>query len=687
MAMRLSGLVSGMDTEAVVAQLMQAHRLKTNKVQNKITTTEWKQEKWSALNSKIYALYTGSLSKLRMQGSFAVKKASSSNANKVDVTAGANAPEGNHLLKVKQLASSQFVTGSRLGVDNKGNQISTSTKLTDLGFEASEGTTVHIKNGEKQVNLDIRENTTVGEFVNSLKNAGLNTNYDTVQKRFFISSKGSGVENAFEISTSSTSLVSKKNDIRNFVNYDSLSSADKKKLDGYLNEYLNGALIDTDREALEGKIFEFKYNEIKAGYIEGYMNNQGNIDRVTAEVELELRTELDLEPGDTLDQDLLDARVKDKLTQEAETKAFEELEVYKAWASGEDIEIEADNVYKVAAEDLRPLMVSYKLAAENPETIGQSGNLSALGLGEITLNEDGTTSISGNPDAVLVQATDAIVIYNGAELTGSSNNFSVNGLTLTLKGITAGLDTEGTGDDEVISISVAGNTEAVYDMVKDFVKTYNELLKEMNDAYNADTARGYDPLTEDERAAMTEEQIEKWEAKIKDSLLRRDNTLGGLINVLRSTLNEGVTINGKTLSLSSLGITTQSYAEKGLLHINGDADDKTVSVLENKLMEALTNNPDEVMGVITKLADNLYSSLMDKMKSSSLSSALTVYNDKEMTKTLSNYKSDLAKMEAKLADIENRYFKQFAAMETAMARMNSQSSALMSMLGMNNNQN
>ena len=72
------------------------------------------------------------------------------------------------------------------------------------------------------------------------------------------------------------------------------------------------------------------------------------------------------------------------------------------------------------------------------------------------------------------------------------------------------------------------------------------------------------------------------------------------------------------------------------------------------------------------------------MKSTTLSSALTVYNDKEMTKTLTGYKSDLTKLETKLADIENRYFKQFAAMETAMSKINSQSSALMSMLGMSN---
>ena len=67
----------------------------------------------------------------------------------------------------------------------------------------------------------------------------------------------------------------------------------------------------------------------------------------------------------------------------------------------------------------------------------------------------------------------------------------------------------------------------------------------MNEAYNAESARGYDPLTEEERETMTEEQIKKWEDRIKDSLLRRDDTLGGLINALRSTLSEPITVNGR----------------------------------------------------------------------------------------------------------------------------------------------
>lgn len=673
MAMRLSGLISGMDTEAVVAKLMDAHRLKTTRVQNKITTTEWKQEKWANLNAKIYALYTDQLSKLRMQGSYAVKKAASSNTNKVDVIAGSNAPEGTHLIKIKQLASSQFVTGAKLETDKNGNQVSLSTKLVDLGFDATQGTTIHIKTANKEVGLEVRESTTLGDLINSLKNAGLNANYDSGQKRLFISSKASGVENAFEISTSSSEQVQEKNIIRDFLGYDSLSSSDKSKVDGYLKSYLTG-----DKNEIGGKLLEIKHQQVRTKYINDYMANEANIAAVTPEVEQKLRE--DLEEGEELDDKVLQAAIKDRLRQDAEVAAAAE---FDAWKNNE---AEEDNVFLVAEGELDLLLTEY--ANANNQQVNQTGILANLGLGEIVKNEEGIVEMSGSPlGGVLVKASDAIVIYNEAELTGSSNNFSVNGLTFTLKGITAGLDNEIAEDDETISISVSGNTEAVYDMIKDFVTTYNELLKEMNDAYNAESARGYDPLTDEERELMTEEQIKKWEDKIKNSLLRRDNTLGGLINVLRSTLNEGVTVNGKTYSLSSFGITTQSYSEKGLLHISGDEDFAKVAGQDNKLMDALTNNPEEAMLVMTKLADNLYSALMDKMKSSSLSSALTVYNDKEMAKTLTNYKSDLAKMESRLLEIEEKYYRQFVAMETAMARMNSQSSALMSMLGMTNNQN
>jgi flagellar hook-associated protein 2 len=590
----------------------------------------------------------------------------------VEVTAANTAPEGTHIIKVKQLASAQFITGAKVGKDNNGNDINMNTKLVDLGFDASQGTTIHIEhknNTGKNIDLEIRSNTTIGDFINSLKSAGLNANFDTVQKRFFISSKNSGEENAFTIRTSSTELVKDRNAIRDFLGYDSLSTADKSKVDEYLKTYLNDNLTEDDKNTLKVKLFEFSHKQLRTKYIDDYMKekseDQTYMDSITQQIREEL--EAGLGEDETLEEDVLEAAVKDKLRQDAEIAATNEFEDWKSNVASDT------NVFKMAEGELENLLNDY--TTDNNESISQSGSLSKLGLGEI-IEQDGELKIIGDSGAVLVKAADAVVVYNRAELTGSSNNFSVNGLTLTLKAVTAA--------DETISLSVAGNTQAVYDMVKDFVKSYNELLKEMNEAYNAKSSRGYDPLTDEEKDAMTDDQITKWEDRIKDSLLRRDNTLGGLISAFRSSLSESVTYNGKTYSLASFGITTHNYTEKGILHIQGDEDDSAVATMENKLMEALNEDPDAVMAVISKLSDKLYSSLMDKMKTSSLSSALTVYNDKEISKTLTNYKSDLKRLEDKLQKIEDRYYKQFAAMESIMAQMNAQSSSLMSLFGMGN---
>lgn len=641
MPMRLSGLASGMDTEAIVEQLMKAHRLKATKIENKITTTEWKQEKWKELNSKIYSFYTNQLSKMRLQSTFMTKKAVSSNENKVSVTAGTNAPEGTHRIKIEQLASAQYVTGAKIEKSN----VSLDTKLSDLGFDLSKGIAIEINTGDgKTKKLEVKSDATLGDFVNTLKSAGLNASFDTTHNRLFISSKSSGKDYGFTITTSSSTSVKNKNVIREFLGYDSFTSAEKNRIDNYLDQYLNDNLTADDRSKIKESILEVK----KESYISEYMNNPDNVH------DAETKVRDAIIDGEPLSDEEFNAKVQEQLKQDAEA-------AYNSWKSSNEA-------------TLGTLLDKYLSEGNDPVVTGDN-SLVNLGLGNITYGADGKAKIEGNTKAGIVSASDAIVKYNDAEFTSSSNNLTINGLTLNLKDETA--------PDEEIKITVSGNTEAVYNTIKDFIKTYNELLSELNKAYYADSARGFDPLTDEQKASMTEEQIKKWEDKIKDALLRRDDTVGSLINMFRSTLNENVEVNGKKYALSSFGIASQNYSEKGILHISGDADDMAVALSDNKLMEALTNDPDTVAAVFNELASKLYSSLMDRMKSTTLSSALTVYNDKELDKTLTNYKSDLKKMEAKLTDLENRYYKQFAAMESALSSLNSQSSYLSSLFGSN----
>jgi len=324
---------------------------------------------------------------------------------------------------------------------------------------------------------------------------------------------------------------------------------------------------------------------------------------------------------------------------------------------------------------------AFTLTADTPS------ELVNLGLSEITKTTapDGSlVSVNAGSNVALVQPKDAKYNYNGVDFTSSSNNISVNGLSITLKGLTKGADTSDTSDDVPISLNVTKDVKTVYDMVKSFITSYNALLKEMNTNYYADSARSYEPLTDDDKEKMSEEEIKKWETKIKDSLLRRDDTLGSLATVMRTRLSGSVTVGGKSYSLSSFGIATSAdYTEKGLLHIDGDESDSLVSGNADKLMAALNEDPDTVAEVLTQLAGNLYSELSKNMGGTSLRSALTFYNDKEIKNTLSDYNDELKTMERKLQEMEDRYYKQFSAMETALAKMNSQSASLASMLGTN----
>ena len=229
-----------------------------------------------------------------------------------------------------------------------------------------------------------------------------------------------------------------------------------------------------------------------------------------------------------------------------------------------------------------------------------------------------------------------------------------------------------------VSISVTKDVSGIYDTIKDFISEYNSILKEMNTKYNASSAKDYDVLTDEQKEAMSDDEVEKWEDKIKDSLLRRDDTLSSLISSFRDNMSGTITASdGKRYALSSIGISTSAdYAEGGLLHIKGDEDDSEYADETNKLEELLNKDPDLVMEVFSGLASNLYDDLFKKMGKTSMSSALTFYNDVEMNSQLSDYKDEIKKWDSKLSTMEERYYSQFTAMEKALASLNSQSNSL-----------
>lgn len=332
-----------------------------------------------------------------------------------------------------------------------------------------------------------------------------------------------------------------------------------------------------------------------------------------------------------------------------------------------------------------------------------------------------TVGLSKEGGASIVDAQDSEIELNGAKFTSANNTYTVNGLTIDCLAET--------GNSE-ISITTSVDTQSMYDQVKSFLSQYNSLMKEMYSLYNADSAKGYEPLTDSEKDQMTDTEVEKWEEKIKAALLRRDDTLDGIMSTMKNAMSTSYYIyngnavtydsdkqyykcngnaiknsdgsyvtsasqlklwasaNGaKKYSLSSFGIKTEAYAtmtansSHDAYHIDGDADDSVSKNNSDVLLNMLSSDPDTVSSFMKQLTSGLYSAIDTKMKSvKGLSSSYTIYNDIEMAREYSDYTDTISKWEDKLTDLEDSYYKKFAAMESALASLQSQSSSLSSLL-------
>ncbi|MCI8291665.1 MAG: flagellar filament capping protein FliD [Clostridia bacterium] len=744
MPIRMTGLNSGLDTESIIAALMSAQRTKQTKVENKRTKLEWKKEQWASLNTKIYNFYTNSLSKMRMASTYMTKAATSSNNSKVTAKATTAAATGSYSVVVKQVASAQKVTSGKLKgavvKDDDGNLVkdengkvkteaaTSKTKLKDLdgaGFEP--GTQIKVAAGNKTVFLEVGDDTTISDFVGKLNDAGLTASFDEKQQRFFISSSKSGADNKFTI-TSATMDQNQQDAtkaLKDLIGYDSLSAANKNTADSIMAGLQTGKSVDdvieklttlandySDKEA-KRKATELYTAEAKASVLDGFDDEvrkslkQEDSYTVTDDDRIKYLKDkgfkLDTSDGKTQADALKEA--KDKYADKEAAKLIKkddyktkienalsnglsqsDIDAVKTNIANSGVTLDPDTDYTFDNRMDRTLEVNKNIDAAAKEysakmngflsgdDAGDGKALAALGLEKVNGTEHKEDTTNGTGMAVIA-AADTQIEYNGATLTSDTTNITVAGLELNILSKTA--------DNEVINISVTNDSSGVYDTIKEFVSEYNALLKEMNTFYNAGSANDYDVLSDEEKDAMSESEVEKWEGKIKDSLLRRDSTLGAIVSSFKNNMMGTYTSSdGKKYALSSIGImTSKDYKEGGLLHILGDEDDSEYADKKNVLKSMLDENPDAVVGVLTSLTETLYSDLQKKMSATKMSSALTFYNDKEMSSQLSDYKDEISKWQSRLDEMEDKYYKQFSAMETALANLQSQQNSLASMLG------
>ncbi len=768
MAIKLSGMISGMDTDAMIDELVKAYSVRKDSYVKEQKALEYKQDAWKEMNSKIYKLFSGKMSSMRFSSAYSVKTVKASNESKVTVSGSSSAVNGTQELKITNLAKSGYLTGGVVGTGIKGD-----SKLSELGVSATGGN-ITLKVNGKNTTIEVKGDMTVNSLVAKLKDAGVNASFDENNQRFFISSKNSGKDNDFSLNGDNAAGT----DVLNKLGLYTVSSTDISAYQAFIDGAdadKNGVITDAENEAyltafakdeyLDSLVSEYvKTLEADKAAVTGDIDAENkkiaeakdyiSFSKLSADEQTEKMTKLDekiealktkiTEAGGTLvdtegeeesaeiagykeelknlqkqydtydsiskgvegyavkdfEDDIADseARIKggtlsdgtvvvENESLNAKVEAFDEqIKDAKSYTSATITDAEkflTDNGMTVnySSTKYEDILQKYKdklayanemvdaYAEYNSESTSAADKEELAKKLGISTNENGPTRIVGE---------DAEIYLNGAKFESNTNVFQINGLT-----ITAQAETD---DDETISVTTATDVDGIYNMVKDFFKEYNEVMKAMEEAYNAASAGDYEPLTDEEMEAMTDKQIEKWETKVKDAVLRRDSTLSGIINLLKTNMMKSFDVNGEKLSLSSFGIKTLGYFnagdnEKGLYHIDGDADDSAVSGNTDKLKAAIASDPERFVSFFSQLTQNVYMELNRKMSSSTLSSAYTVYNDKYMKQQYDRYDDKISDWEDKVDAIREKYEKQFASMETALSQLQSNSSYLSSMLG------
>jgi len=699
MPIRLSGMVSGMDTESLVTALVSGYQLKKDNLVKAQTKLSWKQEKWKTMNTSIYSFYSGKLSAARFSKAYSLKKSTVSNSSVATVTASSSAVAGDQTLKVKELASSGYLTGGE--VTNKSDstsKITGSSKLSAITNKTSGQGSVTLSVDGKSTNIELTDDMTVNQFLVKLKDAGVQASFDEANQRFFISSKTSGKDGDFSLVANDTAGRDSLYELGLYTD-DKTSTAEYTKWAGYYNDTdgtYTSALDDIINSAYESNKISFDtvaqeklaaYSKASAtvdSFNTKYMSDTG----VTAEdnAKAQLAALISKGKGGDDNSDFDESKLTDK-----------EKENYKTLKS----DIDNYNTAKQSMEDLKDYVnIEVKDGKTTVSALKETD--SAAGVANIAaktaerntkIKAELTTQYQNKAKSSydMINAAhefskgasrkvgqDSEIELNGATFTSNSNNYSINGITIQV--------TAKTKDDEQVTITTDTDVDAIYKSIKDMFTDYNKLIKSMDEAYNADSSKGYEPLTDDEKSAMTDDEVEKWETKIKDSLLRKDDTLSSIINTMKNDMASSITINGKSYALSSFGIATQGYFasgenEKGVYHIDGDSDDSVTSGNDDKLRAAIAGDPETVVSFFSQLFSKVYTDLGNKMATSSVSSAYTVYNDKQMNKQYSEYTTKISAAESKITTWEDYYYSKFSAMESALSKLNSQTSSMSGLFG------
>ncbi len=721
----VSGMVSGIDTESLVKSMLSNVQNKIDKQNQQKQQLEWKQELYRSVitdindfQNKYFNLTSNS--SLRLVATYnSMKTETSSKA--VSVTAGSNAVDGEFKMQVARLASKTSVDSNKA---NLGGISTSATSGKADNFEYSRSVNIKVGSNEISVDLSGATDADIASRINTAAaNAGLSGNLvsiDSTTKELTFnatdnieisgSTAGMAILGLSGTAKSSAAKDANGNDIagqyelkssgfnENFAKPGAVNGNVDITLDGVTKSFAiteGEGMADLAKKVESAFGSSVKFNQDASGKWNISVDGKGR--QLTVSANADTMEAIGFDKGTTrLSNQLLRTDTIGKVGIGTPGDSTTE---YSFKINGEEIKYTAEDTISSIINKVNSSNAGVTLAYDDlRDKFSLTSNSTGSGFG-IDIQDDtmgifskfGFAMNGGSLDQTTVtEGQNAVVNINGATVERASNEFTYNGLTLSLKSTTGNYELDANGNfvensdgtiktangttEEKVEVTTSRNVDKVFDNVKAFVEDYNKLIEKLNKYIHEDPSyKKYPALTEAQKKEMSEKEIELWEEKAKEGLLRNDKDISTFLSEMRSAM---YTVRGDSnIMLSDIGINSSSqWTDYGKLVID-----------EDKLKSALTTNANEVAKLFTGtngLATKL-NKICDKAANTSSGSPGALVRiagvkgkgtekSNDIQKKLDNIAERLKSLNRTYETKKSRYWKQFNAMEEALSKIQSQ---------------
>jgi flagellar hook-associated protein 2 len=692
---RIGGLASGMDIDTIVGDLMKAERMPLDKLKQKKQTLEWQRDDYRSMNSLLLNFRT-ELTNMKLTTKYRARSVTSTNSDLVTATASSAATKGSYsiesvtkLAKAATKVSTDSMKASSTNIDATKSIYSQQGSIAvGAGFNWSDGVigsqTLKADGVQKEFNLSLTD----GELVKLAESSKMSVKvngkaYEIITADPVTNPTPTPGANQVLLGADGkltfTDSIPKDATIK--VDYILDKKIETKTLAAGTTDWqlsatlLSGFSVDVTSEGATST-----YNMSSTAVGDGYFALTDSSDP------LKTIGKINPETGKVVFEPALSAESEFKASF---TQRYSSFNLTTETSTGQKTEkflVSANDslnqvMNKVNDSNVGLTMFFDSFSGKVSLTRTETGDFNA---GQLTRDTDlpvNQISAAGDFATEILQLNsdpsygeNATFTINGMETSRSTNTFEMNGVTFTLKQTFENLA-------QPVSMSINNDTNQVFDNIKAFVDKYNELIDKVQKKTSEELYRSYKPLTDEQRETLSEKQQELWEEKAKSGLLRRDPILTSVLGSMRSNFYapvQNADVNPIMNQLASIGIkTTANYLAGGKLEIN-----------EAELKKAIENDPQSVenlfrgtgtsfneQGIVHRLYDTV-NEAMDKLKERA-GNTFSTSKQFALGRQMDNVENQIDRFESRLTQIEDRYWRQFTAMEKAIQKANSQSAYLM----------